>query len=787
MNHLNELALCISACSMASTAAMAQANADTTKAHQLQDVVVSGIRVAKNAPYAVANIQKAELKQFSTTGKEMPFLFARTPGALAWSENGVGTGTTYMRLRGSAGSRINITLDGVSLNSPEDQTVFWANMNSYASLLGSVQIQRGVGASTNGDGAFGGSISLATAAPSLTPTAEVTGSYGSYNTFNAGASFSTGLLWNHLIFDGAYHHTGTDGFLHGTGGNSGSYYGGLTWLGDGFKISYKNIGNYEKTGQAWNGVISSDYDTNGALKDFGIHSYKDMYETGLGKYNNLYENLVYNKDDWKNGTYTVNRYKMRDGSYWNKTNDLFYQNHNILSVAWTPADNWSHNVTLHYTYGYGYYNEFKYNNKLSKFGFTPFVDSQGVTHEKTDFVRKKGLTQNTYGAIYNVNYTKDNLRVNGGVNLQQFRGQHWGYLTYIAEKEMERAYFGSDGRYKYYDSDGDKYDYSAFIKGSYTFCSHWNAFLDLQYRYVKYKTDGINDKFIKQADGTYKNHVLDVDNTYNFFNPKVGISYTANGHKAYASVAMSNREPERNNYTDNGNYPAPKHEEVYDSEIGYQYAGTNWHVGANLYYMKYRNQLVQTGEKSDIGESLTANVKDSYRAGAEITAGWSPLSWLSLEGNAALSKNKINDFDEHVDDWNSESGTRTVHYSNSTLAYSPSAILNGFIDCHYRGFSATWHTNFVSHQYVDNSASSESMLPCYSQTNVNLQYAHTLKKSMGIKGFTLGVDFNNIFSRRYAPSGFSWYTWYSHDKRNTALSYIPMAGFTCMGHVTLRF
>ena len=243
MNHLNELALCLSACSMASTAAMAQANVDTTKAHQLQDVVVSGIRAAKNAPYAVANIQRAELKQFATTGKEMPFLFARTPGALAWSENGVGTGTTYMRLRGSAGSRINITLDGVSLNSPEDQTVFWANMNSYASLLGSVQIQRGVGASTNGDGAFGGSISLATAAPSLTPTAEVTGSYGSYNTFNTGVSFSTGLLWNHLIFDGAYHHTGTDGFLHGTGGNSGSYYGGLTWIGDGFKISYKNIGN----------------------------------------------------------------------------------------------------------------------------------------------------------------------------------------------------------------------------------------------------------------------------------------------------------------------------------------------------------------------------------------------------------------------------------------------------------------------------------------------------------------------------------------------------------------
>ncbi len=720
MNHLNELALCLSACAMTSATATAQTEMDTAKVHQLNDVVVSGIRVAKNAPYAVANINKAELKQFSTTGKELPFLFARTPGVLAWGENGLGTGTAYMRMRGSAGSRINITLDGVALNSPEDQTVFWANMNSYASILGSVQIQRGVGASTNGDGAFGGSVSLATASPSLQPYAEVTGSFGSYNTYNAGTNFSTGLLGKHLIFDGAFHHTGTDGFLHGTGGNSGSYYGGLTWLGDKFKISYKNIGNYEKTGQAWNGVIGCDYDTNGTLKDYGISSYKDMYDAGLGRYNNLYENLVYNDADWKQGKFTIERYKMRDGSLWNKTIDIFYQNHNILSAAWTPSDHLSHSVTLHYTYGYGYYREFKNHYKYSKFGFTPFVDSEGNTHKYTDFVRKKGLTQNTYGALYNVNYTKDNFRLNGGVNLQQFRGNHWGYLTYIAEEEMEKTYFGKDGRYKYYDSDADKYDYSAFVKGTYTFLDNWNAFVDLQYRYVKYKTDGVNDKFIMQADGTYKNHVLDIDTHYDFFNPKAGISYTRNGHKAYVSFAVSNREPERNNYTDNGKYPAPKHETLYDTEAGYQYAASNWHVGVNLYSMNYRNQLVQTGEQSDIGEGLTANIKDSYRIGAEITAGWSPLSWLSLEGNAALSKNRIKDFDEYVEDWDAEDGIRKVHYSNSTLSYSPAAILNGFIDARYRGFSATWHTNFVSRQYVDNSSSYQSSLPCYSQTDVYL-------------------------------------------------------------------
>src|SRR3712207_1231452 len=216
---------CLAFMATAAPAAHAQGQNDSLRLEQLSEVVVKGVRVEKNSPFAVANIGKQELRQFSKTGRELPFLMARTPGILAWGENGIGTGTTYMRIRGAAGSRINVTLDGVALNSPEDQTVFWANMNSYGALLGSAQIQRGIGTSTNGDGAFGGSISLATAAPSETPSLELSGSYGSYNTYNVGGKFSTGLLWNHLLFEGAYHHTGTDGFLHGTSGNSGSYYG----------------------------------------------------------------------------------------------------------------------------------------------------------------------------------------------------------------------------------------------------------------------------------------------------------------------------------------------------------------------------------------------------------------------------------------------------------------------------------------------------------------------------------------------------------------------------------
>mgnify|MGYP004503507317 FL=1 len=786
MKRLNRIAFSVVCCVFASQAVWAQATIDTAKVHQLNEVVVKGVRAAKEAPYAVANIKKSELQQFSRTGKELPFLLSRTPGILAWGENGLGTGTSYMRIRGAAGSRINVTLDGVALNSPEDQTVFWANMNSYAALLGSVQIQRGVGSSTNGDGAFGGSISMATAFPSLIPTAEVTGSFGSYNTYNTGVSFSTGLLGKHLIFDGAYHETATDGYIDGTSGRSGSYYGGLTWLADNFKVSYKNIGNFEKTGQAWSGVLASDYDTNFTLMSDGIYTYKDMDAAGLGKFNILTAGLVRNGK----GDYTIVPYTMRDGSLWNKTTDNFYQNHNILSAAWSPNDHWSHNFAVHYTYGYGYYNEFKSQSKFAKFGLT-FYDADGNFVKRSDFVRKKGLTQHTYGIVYNTNYKDEHWDVNGGLNLQQFRGNHWGYLTYIANQAAENQFLGSNGQYKYYDSDAHKYDYSAFVKANYRFADNWNVFADLQFRRVEYKTDGVNDKFVKQADGTYKNQVLDINEKFNFFNPKAGISYTNNGHKAYASVAYSNREPERNNYTDNYNYPFPEQEKLLDVEFGYQYQGSNWHAGANFYYMGYDNQLVQTGQLSDIGEALTTNVKDSYRMGVEFTAGWAPLSWMSLEGNASLSKNKIKDFDEYVDNWDGD--PLKIHYDNSTLSYSPSAILNGFIDLHYAGFSATWHTNFVSSQYLDNSESKDRSLPCYSQSDLSINYGSKVTKACGIKHVTIGFDINNIFGRCYAPSGFVWYNavsesaGYTKDHRLSAISYIPMAGTTFMTHLTLKF
>ena len=786
--------------SMATLVCVASMNAqskaalyDSTKVEQLQEVVVKGVRAQKNAPYAVTNIKKQQLNEFSTTGKELPFLFSQTPGVLAWSENGVGTGTTYMRIRGAGDSRINVTLDGVPLNSPEDQCVFWANMNSYGSLLGSVQIQRGVGTSTNGDGAFGGTIALSSATPQQTPGLEVSGSYGSFNTFNVGGKFSTGLLWKHLIFDGAYHETNTDGFIHGTSGRSGSYYGGLTWIGDNFQIRYKNIGNFEKTGQAWNGVTAGDNDM--SLMDgtygskTGIKNYKDMYEVGLGKYNTLYEYLTYDADGNfvkdANGNYVTARYAMVDGTYWDKTTDNFWQNHNILSAAWNISEHWTTTASLHYTYGYGYYREFRPSNKLAKFGMTA-TDANGKNIKRTDFVREKGLSQNAYGLVWNINYLNDAWDIIGGLSIQNFDGNHFGYVTYAANDIVRQKYL-ANGDYKYYDSDAHKLDGNVFVKAAYHINEQWDVFGDIQYRHVGYKTDGINDKFYDDESGYY-NQKLDIDEKYDFLNPKAGLSWSLNGHRLYGSVAMSHREPERNNFTDNGSYPAPKAESLIDYELGYTFNSDIFRVGVNLYYMDYKDQFVQTGLKSDIGENLTTNIKDSYRTGIELQAGIDPTSWLTIEGNASLSKNKIKDFDEVVEDW--DNGETTIHYDNSTLAFSPSTILNGFVNLHHKGWQAVWHTNFVSRQYLDNTENVDRSLPCYSVSNISLGY--TLKPKKVMKEAIFGLNFNNVFNRRYASSGWVYSAIYAsgghpNDNRYYQIGFIPMAGFTMTANVTLRF
>ena len=766
------------------------AQQDSTLVEELSESVVVGVRAQKNAPYAVANLDRAELQDFSATGRELPMLFARTPGVLAWSENGVGTGTSYLRIRGAGDSRINVTIDGVPLNSPEDQCVFWANMNSYASFTGSAQIQRGVGSSTNGDGAFGGTVSLSTRAPSLTPQTELSGAFGSYNTYNFGLTTSTGLIRDAFTLDISLHHTGTDGYLHGTSGSSGSLYGVLSYLGNGFIVRFHNIYNYEHTGQAWNGVVAGNDDlslmdgTYGAAT--GIRTYADLYRAGLGRFNSLYESLVFDADAYDfpkdaSGKYQTRRYSMADGSLWPRTTDNFEQDHSILSVAGRLGAYLTGNAALHYTGGYGYYEEFRYNNKLKKFGLSD------PTPKRTDFVRRKGLDQHTLGFVGNAQYKRNGWDLLGGLSVQGFRGGHFGYLTYIADAALDAKYRPGGKDYLYYDSDAAKNDGSAFVKASYTLGA-WQFFADVQYRHVDYRTGGINDKFIENSDGTYSNQVLDIDRHYDFVNPKAGVSFTAGAGRAYASVALSHREPERNNFTDNGSYPAPRPESLLDYEAGWQYASDALRLGVNLYYMDYTDQFVQSGAVSDIGEALTTNIARSYRAGAELTAAWDLSRMLTLEGNAALSRNRILDFDEHVEDW--DNGEAVIHYDNSTLAFSPAAILNAFADFHAGAFKAAWHTGYVSRMYLDNTENSSRSLPAYTASDVSLSYTFTPRRFF--REIVLGCNLGNVFNAHYAQSGWVYSAIYESGghpdgNRYCQIGFIPAAGFTATGSLRVRF
>jgi len=483
---------------------------------------------------------------------------------------------------------------------------------------------------------------------------------------------------------------------------------------------------------------------------------------------------------------------MDDGSLWNRTTDNFYQNHNIASMQWRPSNHWTHNAAIHYTYGYGYYREFRPDKKFAKFGMYA-TNAAGTMVKLSDFVRRKGLSQHTYGLLYNTNYVNGQWDVIAGLNLQHFKGSHFGYVDYISTRtgytHIDKPYAGN----RYYDSDASKHDYSLFAKANYHITEQWDIFGDVQYRLVRYKTSGINDQFTKISAAPYfKNQALDINRTFSFLNPKAGISFHKEGHKGYFSVACANREPERNNFTDNGSYPAPTAERLFDYEMGYSYAAQNWHVSLNLYYMDYHNQFVQTGKKSDIGEYLTTNIPLSHRLGAEISTDYSPLSWLTIAGNAALSQNKIEDFTEYAEDWGAASGFRTIHYDRSTLAFSPSAIVNGFITARWKGLTATWHTNFVSRQFLDNTQNNDRSLPSFSQSNFSANYAFNNIKCCGLKALTLGLNLNNVFNRHYAASGWV-YSAYRHatdldtDPRYYQIGFVPMAGFNMMGNITLTF
>lgn len=737
--------LCILA---AATAISAAAQTDSTRTQALHEAVVSNVRAATDAPFSVSEVKRDALQRFAASGRELPFLMQTTPSVVASSDNGLGIGTGYLRIRGSADARINFTLDGIPLNDPEDQCIFWANMNSYAAGLQSMQIQRGVGTSTSGGGgAFGASVALQSEAPSPTPCGEATASYGSYNTFHTTIKASTGLLWNHLIVDGRYSLTGTDGFVRHTDSRSGSYYAGAAWYGRDFVVRYKMFGNFEKCGQSWDGTTDDSY----------------AWRTGDRRFNSLHE---YYDEEGRLHTYPF------------PTTDNYWHHRHILSAVATLSPWATLTASAYYVKGHGYYSNFKPDAKLSKFG----IVSPDLS--RTDFVREKGLNNDVFGGLAHITWKRGAWDIVGGATAQNFAGNHYGRLVYAKNLALKLPY-------SYYDSDAHKFESTVFAKATLHFARHWSAFGDMQYRFVHYTTDGLNDVFIKTNDG-YENQRLDVDERFNFWNPKAGLSYRKGAHHAYASFGLTHREPVRNNYTDQGSRPFPRHETLRDYEAGYEYRPDLFRVGANFFYMDYDDQLVQTGELSDIGEALTSNVEKSFRTGVEFTAGIDFCRFLSLEGHATLSRNRIKDFDEVVEDWDAPTGYTTVHHNHTTLSFSPSVTAGAVLDFHLRGLHAAWQTTYVGRQYIDNSESRARSLDAYSVSRLTASYTLPCKRFCGLRETVFGVSVDNVFNKKYVANAWTYSalsasSGYTARDRYTQNGYFPMAGTTVMGTVSLRF
>ncbi|MDD4513956.1 TonB-dependent receptor plug domain-containing protein [Massilibacteroides sp.] len=698
----------------------------------LDEVVVSATKVNKATPVAYSDLSKQELKQ-RNDGQGIPYLISLSPSVIMTSDAGNGVGYSGFRVRGTDASRINITLNGVPVNEAESHTVFWVNMPDIASSVENLQIQRGVGTSMNGGAAFGATVAMQTENPSQKPYMEYSVSAGSFGTVRNTIKGGTGLLKDHFVFDARYSKVRSDGFISRASADMSSYFVSGAYYGDNTLIKFQTFGSAEKTYQAWNGVPSSMLETNRTYNPCG--EYVD-------------ENDV--------------------TQYYNNQTDNYWQHHYHLMGTQRLNDHWTMNLTLHYTDGNGYYEDYKAGAKYKSYKLPVYTNPAGEEVAKTDLVRRKWLDNDFYGAIYNANYRAENLTFTFGAAANRYDGDHFGRVIWArAANALPKP------DYEYYLNRGLKTDYNTFVKLNYQFLPVLTGFLDLQYRGIDYSIKGSDDK---AGDN------VNVSKHWDFFNPKVGLNFNKGGHAAFASFSVANREPSRDNFTEAGENEQPVHETLYDYEAGYTYHHPQFNVGVNLYYMDYNNQLILSGKISEIGEALTTNIKDSYRAGIELIGGVKLASWLNWSGNATFSRNKVRNFTEFVDDW--DTGEQRSKYLGTTnISFSPDVIANSIFDLSYKGFSASFISQYVGRQYMDNSSSKDRSIDDYFINSLRLGYTF---KPRFVKEISLDVTVNNLFNEKYETNGWV-YSYYSGGERGKQDGYFTQAGTNAMARVSLRF
>ncbi|MDA9308983.1 TonB-dependent receptor [Flavobacteriaceae bacterium] len=701
---------------------------DTTKIQALEQVYLNGVRVAADSPITHSNLTKQDLAK-RNLGQDIPVLLNYLPGVVTTSDAGAGVGYTGIRVRGSDATRVNVTINGIPYNDSESQGTFWVNLPDFASSIESLQLQRGVGSSTNGSGSFGASLNIDTDRSSKEAFAQIANSYGSFDTRKHSVKFSTGILNDRVEISGRVSNITSDGYIDRASSDLKSYFLQGSYKTDNTFIKALVFGGREVTYQSWFGIDEQTLNTNPTFNPAGMYSDED----GTVRF---HQNQV---DDYDQDHYQL---------IWNQR----YNN------------NWSTSATLNYTKGSGFFEEYKEDASLDFHGLLP-ITIDGETSTESDLVRRRWLENNFYALSANANYKDENWDTTTGVFYSYYQGLHFGEVIWATN------FTGPNLGDRYYSGTGDKHELTTFSKASYKINNSWSVFGDLQMRIVNYKTAGLTSDKVNMV----------VDEQYEFFNPKFGASYSLNqGNQLYISYGRASREPRRSDFEQGVFTP----EILDDYELGWRFTGENNTLSANLYYMDYKDQLVLTGQLDDSGGFIRETSGNSYRAGLEVEGDFRVLQQLHVRPNIALSSNKNKDYTTSRDG-------ELVNLGTTNISFSPSFIAGNSIDYSpTQNLQIALLSKYVGEQYLGNIDSQTSKLDAYFSNDFSVNYTITnlsFAKSLVLQGLV-----NNIFDVKYISNGY-FYTYdddFSTPGTVTTIEgagFYPQAGINFLVGATLTF
>ena len=705
----------------------------------LQSLEVKSIRAANNAPFAKTNISKDDIA-VSNLGQDLPYLLSQTPSVVINSDAGNGIGYTGIHIRGTDATRINVTMNGIPYNDAESQGTYFVDLPDFSSSLSSIQVQRGVGTSSNGTGAFGATINLQTNEVNEKPYAGINNSYGSFNTWKNTIKAGTGLIDNHFTIDARLSKISSDGFIDRASSNLKSFAFSAAYLTKNASLRFNIFSGKEKTYQAWYGV-----------PDYIIDSARTYNQAGTEK----------------------------PGSPYSNQTDNYQQDHYQLFYNQSLNSKWSFNTAVFMTYGRGYYEEYKgveYEAESGDSSKTSYIyyGLPNVIHgtdtiTNTDLIRQLWLENHFYGQIASVQYKSNTEEVNFGGGWTRYEGSHFGNIQWAQQGGVEQ-------NFQYYKNPVLKTDENIYIKWHHKFSNAFSSYADLQYRQVYHRINGFEGSAVGNPLST-----MTVTKNFHFINPKAGITYTKNNWKAYLSYALANKEP---NHDDLATLTqSPKAETLHDFELGIDNKGKSYSYGATLYYMLYKDQLVVTGKLNDVGNYTRLNVDNSYRAGIELQGTYNFNKWLNASANCTFSQHKINAFTEYIDNWDDWS-QKAVNHTNSDISFSPDVIAGNTINIlPFKHGVISFTGKYVSKQYLDNTQDENRSLKAYYAEDIRLSYS---LKNVGIKEWTFIAQFNNIFNAKYISNGWT-YPYISGGNLVNSNGYFPMASTNFILAINMKF